>query len=240
MKVVILCGGKGTRLREKTEEIPKPLVEIEDKPILWHIMKIYSHYGFNEFVLLLGYKGEKIKEYFKANKHSEEGWKIDFVDTGLEANKAERLAMAKNVIMKDKDEDFFLAYGDDVSDVSIKKVLEMHKKSGKIVTLTAVNLQSPYGILETNENNEITEFIEKPMLDHWINGGFFIVNKKIFNYLKKGWELENEVFEELVKKKKISAFKHKGFWKSMNTLKDNMELNDLWNSGKAGWKVWKK
>ncbi len=238
MKVVILCGGKGTRLSEKTEEIPKPLVEVGDKPIIWHIMRIYSAQGYNEFVLLLGYKGEMIKDYFSKKENSDIVWKIDLVDTGLEANKAERLAMAKELLMRDKDENFFLAYGDDVSDVDIKKVLEMHIKNKKIVTLTAVNLMSPYGILEVNEKNEITEFVEKPLLDHWINGGFFVINKKIFNYLKSGWELENQVFNELVKEKKIAAFKHKGFWKSMNTLKDNMDLNELWKKNEAGWKVW--
>lgn len=238
MKVLILCGGKGTRLSEKTEEIPKPLVDIGNKPILWHIMKIYSHYGFREFVLLLGYKGEMIREYFSDHGSSEKDWKIDFVDTGLEANKAERLAMAREIIMKDKDKDFFLAYGDDVSDVDIKKVLEFHNKNKKIITLTAVNLMSPYGILEVNEKSEITEFVEKPMLDHWINGGFFVVDKRIFPYLKKGWELENQVFNELVKEKKIQAFKHKGFWKSMSTLKDNIDLNEIWKKENASWKVW--
>ncbi len=238
MKVVILCGGKGTRLSEKTEEIPKPLVEIGDKPILWHIMKIYSHFGFKEFVLLLGYKGEKIEEYFSKSKHAQEDWKIHFIDTGLDANKAERIKQVKEILMEDKDDDFFLAYGDDVSDVDIKKVLEFHNKNKKIVTLTAVNLMSPYGILEVNENNEIMEFVEKPMLDHWINGGFFVVNKKIFKHMKSGWELENEIFEELVKEKQIAAFKHKGFWKSMNTLKDTIDLNDLWKNKDAKWKVW--
>ncbi len=238
MKVVILCGGKGTRLSEKTEEIPKPLVEIGDRPILWHIMKIYSHYGFKEFVLLLGYKGEKIEEYFSKSRNIEKDWKIHFADTGLDANKAERINQVKDIVMEDKDENFFLAYGDDVSDVDVKKILESHKKSRKIVTLTAVNLMSPYGILEVDENNDITEFIEKPMLDHWINGGFFVINKKIFRHMKKGWEIENEVFEELVKEKGIAAFKHRGFWKSMNTLKDTIDLNELWKNNDAKWKVW--
>ena len=238
MKVVILCGGKGTRLSEKTEEIPKPLVEIDDKPILWNIMKIYSYHGFNEFVLLVGYKGDQIKKYFEENNHNEKDWKIDFVDSGLDSNKAERLLKAKDLIMEDKDDDFFLAYGDDVSDVNIKEVLEFHKKNEKTVTLTAVNLKSPYGILDLNGNDEIERFVEKPMLEHWINGGFFVINKRIFNHLKEGWELEKEVFEKLVKEKDIIAFKHKGFWKSMNTLKDNVELNNLWKKGDAPWKLW--
>ena len=232
MKTVILCGGKGTRLRELTEEIPKPLVEIGGKPILWHLMKIYSHYGFNDFILCLGYKGELIKEYFSRN--NKENWKITFVDTGEEANKAERIKKVQKYI---KDDNFFVAYGDDVCDVNVKKVLDLHLKKGKIVTLTAVNLLSPFGVMEVNENDEVTEFKEKPKLDYWMNGGYFVFNKKIFNYLKEGYDLEKEAFEELAKEKQIAAFKHHGFWKSMNTFKDVVELNELWERGNAPWKV---
>ena len=232
MKTVILCGGKGTRLRELTEEIPKPLVEIGGKPILWHLMKIYSHYGFNDFILCLGYKGELIKEYFSRN--NKENWKITFVDTGEDANKAERIKKVQKYI---KDDNFFVAYGDDVCDVNVKKVLDLHLKKGKIVTLTAVNLLSPFGVMEVNENDEVTEFKEKPKLDYWMNGGYFVFNKKIFNYLKEGYDLEKEAFEELAKEKQIAAFKHHGFWKSMNTFKDVVELNELWERGNAPWKV---
>ena len=232
MKTVILCGGKGTRLRELTEEIPKPLVEIGGKPILWHLMKIYSHYGFNDFILCLGYKGELIKEYFSRN--NKENWKITFVDTGEEANKAERIKKVQKYI---KDDNFFVAYGDDVCDVNVKKVLDLHLKKNKVVTLTAVNLLSPFGVMEVNDNDEVTEFKEKPKLDYWMNGGYFVFNKKIFNYLKEGYDLEKEAFEELAKEKQIAAFKHHGFWKSMNTFKDVVELNELWEKGDAPWKV---
>ena len=232
MKTVILCGGKGTRLRELTEEIPKPLVEIGGKPILWHLMKIYSHYGFNDFILCLGYKGELIKEYFSRN--NKENWKITFVDTGEEANKAERIKKVQKYI---KDDNFFVSYGDDVCDVNVKKVLDLHLKKNKVVTLTAVNLLSPFGVMEVNDNDEVTEFKEKPKLDYWMNGGYFVFNKKIFNYLKEGYDLEKEAFEELAKEKQIAAFKHHGFWKSMNTFKDVVELNELWEKGDAPWKV---
>ena len=232
MKTVILCGGKGTRLRELTEEIPKPLVEIGGKPILWHLMKIYSHYGFNDFILCLGYKGELIKEYFSRN--NKENWKITFVDTGEEANKAERIKKVQKYI---KDDNFFVAYGDDVCDVNVKKVLDLHLKKNKVVTLTAVNLLSPFGVMEVNDNDEVTEFKEKPKLDYWMNGGYFVFNKKIFNYLKEGYDLEKEAFEELAKEKQIAAFKHHGFWKSMNTFKDVVELNELWENNDAPWKV---
>jgi len=234
MKVVILCGGEGTRLNEYTDKIPKPLIEIGGKPILWHIMKIYSHYGYNEFILCLGYKGEKIKEYFQSNDHGFEN--VRFADTGLRNNKAERLKRVEKFI---DGENFFLAYGDDVSNVNIKKILEFHLKNKKIATITTVNLVSQYGILKLNKKNEITDFEEKPVLDYWVNGGFFVLNKKIFSRIKKGMELEDDVFRKLSKAREICAFKHKGFWKSMNTLKDVKELNDIWESGSAPWKVWK-
>ncbi len=233
MKVVILCGGKGTRLKELTEEMPKPLIEIGGKPILWHIMKTYSKYGFNEFILCLGYKGKMIEDYFKGNNN--ENWNIKFIDTGESSNKGQRIKKVEPYI---KDDNFFVAYGDDVSDVNIKEILDFHLKNNKIVTLTAVNPLSQFGIMEINNNNEIMEFKEKPKLDHWINGGFFVFNKKIFSHLKNSYDLEKETFEDLVKEKQIQAFKHDGFWKCMNTFKDTMELNELWNNKKAPWKVW--
>ena len=235
MKVAILCGGKGTRLKELTEDLPKPLVEIGGKPIIWHIMKIYSHYGFNDFILCLGYKGKLIEEYFSKSSNKEQKWNIEFVDTGENSNKGQRVKKIEKYI---KEDNFFVAYGDDVSDVNIKKVLEHHLKSSKIVTLTAVNPESQFGIMEINSSNEIIEFREKPKLDHWINGGFFIFSKKIFGYLKDNYDLETDAFGALVKEKQISAFKHDGFWKCMNTFKDTMELNELWNRNKAPWKVW--
>ncbi|MBU0929977.1 MAG: NTP transferase domain-containing protein [Nanoarchaeota archaeon] len=233
MKVVILCGGEGMRLRELTESIPKPLIEIGDKPILWYILKMYSHYGFNDFILCLGYKKDKIIEYFKDNKS---GWNIEFVDTGEGSTKSARLLKIKKYI---QDEEFFVSYGDDVSDVNIKNLLEYHKKNKKIVTLTAIHPTINYGIIELDENNMIKMFKEKPKLDHWINGGFFVFNRKIFDYIKEGYELEKEVFENLTKEKQICAFKHDGFWKSMNTFKDYQDLNNMFKSGNTPWEVWK-
>ena len=228
MQVVVLCGGKGTRLSEYTEEIPKPLINVGHKPILWHIIQMYMSYGCKDFILCLGYKGEKIKEYFQNEKNAN----IEFVDTGLETNKAERIQKVKNLI---KDDDFFVTYGDDLSDLDINKLLEFHKKNKKIVTLTAVNLESPFGILELNSKNEVIEFKEKPKLEHFMNGGFYVFNKKIFNYIKKGYDLEKDVLKDVAKARQISAFKHKGFWKSMNTLKDVMELNELYKKGQMRW-----
>ena len=232
MKTVILCGGKGTRMSAISEKIPKPLVEIGGKPVIWHIMKIFESQGFGEFILCLGYKGEEIRKYFEKNPIDE--CRIDFVDTGEESSKAERVAKVKDLI---KDENFFLAYGDDLSDINLAKLKEFHEANKKIATITAVKVLSPFGILETDSSNEITNFREKPVLDYWMNGGFMVLNKKIFDYLSEG-ELEKEVFEKLVREKQIQAFKHLGGWKTMNTLKDNQELNELWEQNKAFWKKW--
>ena len=228
MQVVVLCGGKGTRLSEYTEEIPKPLINVGNKPILWHIVQMYKKFGHKDFIFCLGYKGEKIKEYFKDEKNAN----IQFVETGLETNKAERVQKVKNLI---KGDDFFVTYGDDLSDIDIKKLCEFHKKNKKIVTLTAVNLESSFGILELNNKNEVVGFREKPKLEFFMNGGFYIFNKKIFNYMKKGYDLEKDILKELAKIKQIAAFKHNGFWKSMNTLKDVIELNELYGKGQMRW-----
>jgi len=233
MQTAILCGGEGTRLREYTEALPKPLIEIGGKPILWHIMKIYSHYGHNEFILCLGYKGEMIRRYFTEN--NEEGWNITFAETGEKSNKAERLMQIKQHIKGDK---FLLAYGDDVSDVNINEVIRLHEKNKKTVTLTAINPESQFGVLKLN-GDHVEGFIEKPKLDTWINGGFFVIDRRIFSQLKKGNELEDHTFKELAKENEITAYRHKGFWKCMNVFKDVVELNELWNKGKAPWKVWK-
>ena len=228
MQVVILCGGKGTRLSEYTEALPKPLVQIGNKPILHHLMSLYASFGHKEFILLVGYKGDKIKEYFKDNKE----FNIKFVDSGEEVNKAQRLLDAKKLI---KDNTFLMSYGDDLTDADINNVIDFHKKSKKIVTLTAVPLLSPFGIIEINKNDEVTSFKEKPKLNHWMNGGFYVMEKKIFNYIKPGFDLEKETFESLAKETQIVAFMHDGFWKSMNTLKDVIELNDMYREGKTPW-----
>ena len=228
MQVVILCGGKGTRLSEYTQSIPKPMIEIGGKPILRHLMEFYANFGHKDFILCLGYKGKKIIEYFKDTKD----WNIEFVDTGEDANKAERLAKAKKKI---KDDIFLLSYGDDLSDVDINRVIELHNKLDKIVTLTAVPLVSPFGILELNDDSEVTSFSEKPKLAHFMNGGFYAMKRGIFDYIKPGYDLEKEIFEELVKLRQIAAFKHNGFWRSMNTLKDVVELNELYDKGNAPW-----
>ncbi|MBL7056630.1 NTP transferase domain-containing protein [Candidatus Woesearchaeota archaeon] len=228
MKVVILCGGKGTRLSEYTEDIPKPLVQVGDKPILHHLMNFYSSYGHKDFILCLGYKGEKIKSYFKDFND----WNIEFVDTGEDSNKAERLLRIKNFV---KENDFLLSYGDDLSDVDVNKVVEFHHKKGKTVTLTAVPLISPFGIVDIDDDGNVKTFSEKPKMEHFMNGGFYVMKKDVFDSIKPNFDLERGTFEELAKNQEIVAFKHDGFWKSMNTLKDVIELNEMLNKGDTPW-----
>ncbi len=228
MQTVILCGGKGARLSGYTEEIPKPLVQVGNRPILHHLMDLYASFGHKEFILCIGYKGQKIKDYFKSNKE----WSIKFADAGEDANKAERLLKARDLI---KGSTFLVSYGDDLTDVDINAIIDFHKKNKKAVTLTAVPLLSQFGILEINNKDEVTSFKEKPKLNHWMNGGFYVMEKKIFSYIKPGYDLEKETFEDLAKERQIAAFMHDGFWKSMNTLKDVIELNGMFKEGSTPW-----
>ncbi|MEW6102663.1 MAG: glucose-1-phosphate cytidylyltransferase [bacterium] len=254
MKVVILCGGKGTRLNEETEFRPKPLVKIGDMPILWHIMKIYSYYGFNDFILCLGYRGEMIKEFFvnfswmgqdfilelSSSKktllpsNSLPNWKITFVDTGQETNTGGRIKKIEKYIGEDT---FMATYGDGVSNINIKSLLEFHKEKGRIATLTAIHPPSQFGIIE-EKDGIAASFKEKPMLDGLINGGFFVFNKKIFSYLSFDSILEEEPLRELAKEKELSVYVHSGFWMCMDTFKQAQTLNNIWKEGKGLWKVW--
>jgi glucose-1-phosphate cytidylyltransferase len=193
-------------------------------------VQMYKSQGFNEFVFCLGYKGDMIRKYFK----NEKGVKIDFVDTGVESNKTERVLKARSLIEKSGD-DFFVTYGDDLSDVDVAKLYKFHKKSNAIVTLTAVRLESPFGILDIKSKGKVTGFREKPKLDYMMNGGFYVFSKDIFNYLDAKKDLEKENFSKLAKKGKIAAFAHEGFWKSMNTLKDVIELNEMHDRGEKPW-----
>ncbi len=253
-KVVILCGGMGTRLREETEYKPKPLVEVGGKPILWHIMKHYSHYGFKEFILCLGYKGEMIKNYFlnyqtqhnnftialktgtvALHSSDEEDWNITCVDTGQESLTGKRLKLIQPFI--GNDEEFMVTYGDGVSDVNIKELLAFHKQKAKIGTITGIKPLSKYGLLKSNPENTITDFVEKPVLNDRINGGYIIFNKSIFEHL------DDDMFEfttlpALAKQQQLALYFHEGFWQCMDTYRDYLHLNKLWHVEKP-WKVWK-
>lgn len=256
MKVVILAGGFGTRLSEETVVKPKPMVEIGGKPILWHIMKIYSHYGYNEFIICLGYKGYMIKEYFAnyflhmadvtfdmANNHMEvhrqkaEPWKVTLVDTGQDTMTGGRIKRVQPYI---GEEPFMATYGDGVSDVDISKLVKFHQSHGKIGTMTAVQPSGRFGSLDVNEEGRVNSFIEKPKGDNsWVNAGFFIFQPKVFNYIKgDSTVFEKEPLEDLSKQGELFSYKHSGFWKPMDTLREKYELESLWSTGNAPWKVW--
>jgi glucose-1-phosphate cytidylyltransferase len=257
MKVVILAGGLGTRLSEETDIKPKPMVEVGGKPILWHVMKIYSHYGFNEFIICCGYKGHVIKEYFsdfflhnsdvtfninqnKIEVHNTavENWKVTLVDTGKDSMTGGRIKRIQNYIGNSP---FMLTYGDGVGNVNIAELVEFHKKHKKKVTVTAVQPESRFGALDIADNDEVRSFLEKPKSEvGWINGGFFVCEPDIFNYIKGDETIwEKDPLEKLAKDNGLVAFKHHGFWKPMDTLKDKLDLTKMWNNGTAEWKLWK-
>jgi glucose-1-phosphate cytidylyltransferase len=233
MKTVILCGGKGTRMGKDLQGLPKALINIGDKPIIWHIMKYYSYFGFNDFILCLGYKGKEIFQYFR--KSSE--FKIKFLDTGFQTNTGGRLKQVQRYIDSDV---FFATYGDGLSNINLKKLLKFHLQHRKIASLVAVRPRSTFGIVSINAENSITHFIEKPLLDHWVNGGFFVFTKEVFKYLKYHDVLEKESFSRLVNVREVTAYKHYGFWECMDTYKDNLKLNQLWALKQAPWAAWRK
>ena len=258
MKVVLFAGGLGTRIAEETETRPKPMVEIGGKPILWHIMKIYSHYGFNDFIICLGYKGYLIKEYFMhyylhnsditielgSNKvdvhHSKiEQFNVTLVDTGLETKTAGRLKRIEKYI---GNEDFMLTYGDGVADINLNELKEFHKQHGKIATVTAVQPEARFGGLEISLEGSVTTFKEKPKGDgKWINGGFFVLKPEVFKYLDTNMDnvmWEDKPMENLANDHQLMAYKHHGFWKCMDAMRDKLELEDLWQSNQAKWHTW--
>ena len=236
IKTIILCGGMGTRLMEETEFKPKPMVTIGNKPILWHIMKIYNHYGFDNFVLPLGYKGEYIKEYFSSDNYRKEdtdNFNITFAETGLETPHGERVLKTKPHIQEDI---FMVTYGDGVADIDIKKLMDFHKSHGKIATITGVHPISRWGLLNTDSNNFVTEFAQKPMLYDYTNGGFMVFNRDFFNYLKPGDMIE-DALARIISQKQVALYKHDGFWYGMDTYRDFLFLNDLWKKDPK-WKTW--
>ena len=233
MKAVILVGGRGTRLVEETKSKPKPMVKIGEKPILWHIMKIFSYYVINEFVLCCGYKYEIIKEYFE---NISENWSVEVVDTGLDTMTGGRIKRIEKYINNEK---FFLLYGDDLKSVNITELLNFHIKNKKFVTVTAAQPPGRFGILKLEENN-VVEMREKPPGDeNWINGGYYILEPEIFNYISKDSDIwENGPLNKLIEEKQVSAFKYTGIYQPLDTLNDKIDLEKMWNDGKPYWKVW--
>lgn len=258
MKIVILCGGQGTRLREETEYRPKPLVEIGGRPVLWHIMKNYAHFGFSDFILCLGYRGNMIKEYFLNYEamnndftiqlgrkqsityhglHDEQNYNITLADTGLETMTGGRVKKIQKYI---DDDIFMLTYGDGVSDVDIGALVDFHKQHGKLATLTTVRPISRFGTVRIDGDGQIYRFSEKPQSDSWISAGFFVFDRRVFDYLKDdpSCVLEKEPLEKLAQDQQLMAYQHDGFFYAMDTYREYIYLNELWNNGKAAWKRW--
>lgn len=254
-KVVILCGGKGTRLREQTEFMPKPLVDIGGRPILWHIMKIYAHYGYQSFLCCLGYKGEMIKQYFLNYEYmsndfmvtigyknreiimdqEEKEWSVTLADTGLETMTGGRIKRIEKYI---NSENFMVTYGDGVANINIDELEKFHLEKGKIATVTGVHPISRFGIIERNADGMVERFREKPQVDEVINGGFFVFNKKIFDYLDLNCVLEKDPMEQLAQDKELAVYEHKGFWYCVDTYRDYLELNKMWDEKNVPWKIW--
>jgi len=259
MKVIILAGGLGTRLSEETSLLPKPMVEIGGRPILWHIMKIYSYWGYNDFIILTGYKSHIIKDYFinyytrysditvdmsnnsiELHNHRTEPWKVTMLYTGQDTMTGGRLLAAKEIVGKER---FMLTYGDGVSDINIPELIKSHEASKKYVTLTSIQPSGRFGALDIKDDGTIVSFKEKPEGDNaWINGGFFVMEHNVFDYLNESKDtiLERKPMESLAELGQLNAYKHTGFWRSMDTLKDKNDLTEMWTTGKCPWAMWLK
>lgn len=256
LKAVILAGGMGTRLREETEYRPKPMVEVGGRPIIWHIMKILSIQGINDFVVCLGYKGDQIKDYFlnyesrtndltvtlgkngavvKHNNLIAEDWTITLADTGLSTMTGGRINRIKKYVSGER---FLCTYGDGLADINLKELLAFHEGHGLGASVTAVRPTNRFGALQIDDNNTVTEFAEKPKTEKWVNGGYFIFEPMVFNHLNDDCVLEKEPLEGISKAGQLKAYKHEGFWQPMDTYRESQELNELWNSGSAPWKIW--
>jgi glucose-1-phosphate cytidylyltransferase len=257
MKVVILCGGIGTRLREETEFRPKPMVDIGGRPILWHIMKIYAHHGFHDFVLCLGYRGTMIKDYFLQYEamnndftislgrrsqiwyhgdHTEQDFNVTLADTGQETMTGGRVRRIQRYIDGDT---FMVTYGDGVADVNIRHLLDFHKKHGKLATVTAVQPLSRFGVMNLGDEGDVKSFAEKPRTEAWASAGYFVFDRRIFDYLQgDDTVLEREPMEQLANEGQLVSYRHAGFFYAMDTYREYKALNDIWASGQAPWKVW--
>ncbi len=230
MKAVILCGGRGTRLGEHGRAVPKALIRIGGDPIILHLMRLFSANGVSDFVLCLGHLGDEIRAFFESRDF---GWNIDLVETGPDTNTGGRLARVQDRVSGERD--FYVTYGDGLADVDLDDLLAFHRGHGRSATITAVHPRSPFGLIDVAESGLIESFREKPLLREWINGGFFVFGQKIFDHLDNDPVLEREPFERLAEAGELMAYRHEGFWKCMDTYKDNLEFEELWHSG-APWK----
>jgi len=260
MKVIVLCGGQGTRLREETEYRPKPLVDVGGKPILWHIMKLYAHHGLLDFILCLGYRGQMIKEYFlnyeamnndfticlgRANRvechgaHGEQDFRVTLADTGADSMTGSRVKQVERYA--GSDDTVMVTYGDGLSDVDLGALLAFHKSHGKLATVTTVKPTSRFGILDLAPDGLVKSFAEKPRVEGWASAGYFVFNRRIFDYLSASPDciLERSPLERLAAEGQLAAYRHEGFFFAMDTYREYLHLNDLWNTGKAPWAIWK-
>ncbi len=256
MRAVILAGGLGTRLREETEHRPKPMVEIGERPIIWHIMKMLAHQGLDEFIIALGYKGDQIKDFFinyesKVNdvtvqlgsnklathhqREVEESWTVTLANTGALTMTGGRILNIREHV---KGERFLCTYGDGLANIDLQELIKFHVSHGKIATVTATKPVSRFGTLEIDSNQKVSKFSEKPQVEQWVNGGFFIFEPEIFNYLEENSILEKEPLENLSHDNELMAYLHNGFWQPMDTLREAQALNELWDNGKAPWRIW--
>lgn len=256
MKAVILAGGLGTRLREETEFRPKPMVEVGGKPLLWHIMKIYSHFGVRDFVVCVGYRGNVIKEYFLNyealsndftihlgseddvefhGSHLESDWRVTVVDTGLDTNTGGRVKQIEPFV---GDDDFFVTYGDGLADVDIGALLAYHQTHGRVATVTTVQPPMRFGVLDIGDDGTVTTFREKPKSEDWVSGGFFVFRRGVFDYLDVDDVLEQRPMLTLTKEGQLMAYRHRGFWQPMDTYREFLILEELWQSGARPWQVW--
>jgi glucose-1-phosphate cytidylyltransferase len=257
MKTIILCGGRGMRLNEETEFRPKPLIPVGGRPILWHIMKTYAHYGFREFVLCLGYRGEMIKEYFLNyeamsndftirlgqrcsiaydDAHGEQDFRVTLADTGLDTMTGGRIKKVQKYMDGDA---FMVTYGDGVSDIDLEALVEFHRRHGRLATSTVVHPFSRFGVVTLDATSAVLHFAEKPQVEEWVNAGFFVFNRRVFDYLAgDDCILEREPLERLAREGELMAYRHQGFFYAMDTYRDYRFLNELWDSGQTPWKVW--
>jgi len=232
MTTIILCGGRGIRLNEETAFVPKPLIRVGGKPLVWHIMKIYSHYGFNKFVLALGYKAD----YIMKNKAEVNDFEVTCVDTGAETSVGERILKCRQYI-PEKDAQFMVTYGDGVADLDVRDLAKFHEKQKTLGTITGVRPRSKFGLVDVGEDRLVKKFVEKPILTDWVNGGFMVFDREAFNYFRVG-EMEHPALERLVKEQQLSLYQHNGFWYAVDTFKELETLRSLWSSGNPPWKVW--
>lgn len=233
MTTIILCGGRGIRLNEETEFTPKPLIHIGDKPLVWHIMKIYSHFGFNKFILALGYKADYILEY----RSEVADFEITLVDTGLETPIGERILRCQKY-MPQEDKHFMVTYGDGVADLDIRDLVKFHEGQNTLGTITGVRPRSKFGLVKVDDHCLVEQFAEKPVLKDWVNGGFMVFNRQALTYFRVG-EMEHPALERLVRDKQLSLYKHRGFWYAVDTFKELDDLRSMWDSTNPPWKVWK-